>query len=1065
MTIKGETPLFRDGIHERIANAATETSEDTEAIRSHGCIHASAEYMSTYNLFKDAPLFGRDVQTKALQDAFFRECDVELSKRRLTENRVKELTLVSGIPGTGKTELVLRTLKPLVEKAGGFFVAGKFDLQQRSEPFGPVADAIHQLVEKIHGLGDESVVDEATKIVRQLGDKILIDRVPALNSFVKPLNTTKEKHLATEEQQLTYEAIPTGFHAEIRLVYSSVRLLKEFSKFVGPIVVLLDDIQWADRPTLSFLETAVHDLAYDNIMIVVTCRGNEVSIEHHLAVVLRELEADGIFINNIVVENLNKDAVSEMTGSIFPMENETLIALINFVMTKTAGNAFFVVQYLQELVAEGTIKQVAERQWLFLQPELERNPEIMFTGTESDAVSFLVNCIRKLPLDLQKVLMYASCFGSVFQSILVETASGVDDLTNVLPSLQSLGYIQQVDAGKWRFAHDQTQKASKALISPQDMETFHLVVGRKLWNNLPKPVLDDYIYEVVEQLRLGARMIRDEKERTRLALFLLESGRMAAKASSFVQASIHLNLAIELLPPFHWRDHYSLCIDLYSSAAEVEYCNSNFARMNELIDKVSKQRLQKEDEMRAVMTKILAQSSRNQLVEATNLGRETLRDLSVYLPPQVGFPRILFHAWKTKRMLQRLSDDDILSLPFMNNYNKLMAVHVMNHVLSAAIFSSPTLALEMSMLLVRMTLQDGISGASCVGFTYSSWIFVFLFKDDKLGLRLARLSLRILEKFDATEWLSRISSLLYGMTFSLVEPLRNQLKPLRVAHRVGLSTGDIEHSLLAAGLCASVGIMACIPLGELITDAEQLLKMAKMHEHTKTVHLTTPAIQLAKNLSRVSDDSQLSTEEIMEEEAMLQECIAAKNVQGIATHFLCKLILHCIFSRYEEAEKAFQSLRKYAPKIGGGFAVASEVLYAGVASLALYRVELKHKRTRLATGTRCLRRLQEFSKLSSKNYHSKVCILEGELAYTKKDVSKALVKFEEAIAYGKESQLYSDVGLAAECAARALKNSRQSRDAPKYLGISLQAYNDWGASAKVAQMRKDWDFHDDIVEL
>lgn len=1004
----------------------------------------------------DDELFGRRKEMEVLRDCFVRACqDAAVDKNR-------ELTLVSGPSGSGKTVLVVWTLKALVEEAGGFFLIGKFDQQERPESFYPVVQAITQLVTDIRKLEDKSMIQQTKEIVSKLvlEDRILVDRIPALKELLETKDTKSDIQTPEAEQvpSTAEEKRMAGAHAETRLIYSTECLLRGVTKTIGPVVLLIDDLQWSDRPTLNFLESIVQQGVSDKLFLVGTCRGNEVSIQHHLAVVLRELEANGVWINSIELENLSISSISEMIEKSCAVKKDISDLLAERVKKKTHGNALYVALYLRYLASRGVLRQTSDNPSLLTTLDDSGNDCALLDSSagkhEGDAVAFLVSSIQQLPLDFQTALMYASCFGSAFDRTLLEHVTSIENIKDIFRSLESFGYIQMLSDEKGRFMHDQIQKAASGLQPREEIEAFHLEIGRKLWRNLPKSLLDNYIFDVVEQLRLGARLISDEAERTRLSIFLLRAGEKATKTSSFVQAAAHLNLAIDLLPKRHWRDDYFLSLDLYNAAAEVEYCNGNFGRMDELIDAVLQNGRSEQDKMRATMTRIFAQSSRDLLLEATELGLATLRDLSISLPPRVSMFRLIINAAKTKRMLKRFSDSEILSLPAMEDNDKRMAVRVMNLTLAATVFASPTLTVEMSLLIIRMTLKDGICGDSCIGFAVASWLFCYILNDAPLGFRLAQLSLRILEKFGAREWLARASPSVYGLTFTLFEPLRQQLKPLLLAHRVGLGSGDIEQSLISAGFYALIGLNASVPLDELISDAKPFIHLAKMHKQTKSVHYISPTVQLAINLSRPCDNPCLLTGEVMDEEMTLKECKEAKNEVNIKSFYISKLTICCIFQDYQQAEDVSHALKKYDNYFGAGFSSASGGLCEGITSLALYDSERKRRRSRVANSQRWLKQLQSLSKYSAKNFWSKVCILEGELAFVKdKDLEKALQKFDDSIRHGNEMKLYSDVGMAAERAANALRRSGRGEDADKYTMIAIEAYSEWGAFAKVAQIR------------
>ena len=1064
-----------------------------------------------------ADLFGRQSQMKALQDAYFRAYDshYEASQPQPQKTNTittstqyrsrRELVLVSGRSGTGKTALVVRTLSPLVTGVqtpaqrgkNGFFLVGKFDPQDRPDSFYPIVHAISQLMAQVKERNNPHQWKIMQQIVRRVvaTDRILMDRVPILKEcFDEDNEKTKDEDYMKEEDHSNLESDldgdevendnvshhptvahqessssrTTGFHAETRLVYSAVCLFRELSQaWACPLVLLLDDLQWADRPTLQFMTTAIQGFhghtaptnndnikSNNNLFVVGTCRDNEVSFDSPLAVVLRELEADGVSINNIELRNLDHAAMRDMVTTVFPMKAGQAEAFVEYLFQYTEGNAFYVVQFLRYLVDEGKLRRSGGDQWYWSEVErAEVEPSIGKDNLEDSVVSFLIEKIRKLQVELQTVLIHAACFGFEFESFLVEVVTGYENLPRLLASLRAMGYLEPLNIHRWRFIHDQTHKASSALIPSTEKEAFHLQIGRTLWEKLPRDLLDKYMFYVIEQLRLGARMIKKEDERTRLAGFLLETGNTAARSASFVQASVHLELAIELLPQRHWRENYNLSLELYMAAAEVEYCNGNFERMRALIDEVMQNCRNREDRVRALVTQIFALSSRDQLQEATTLGRFTLRELSIDLPRHASLTRLIFEYIKTKRVLNIFSDSDILRLPIILDHDKQMPIRVMNHILSASIYSDRKLSTLISLTLIQMTLREGIIGSSCLSFAFASAMFGHVFKKRELALRLANLSLSILEKFSANEWLASVSCVLYSTTFPLARPFRESLKPLLIAHRVGLGTGDIEHSSLATSLYTQLSLVASTPLEQLISDGLEFIQLAKMHHQSKSVNGLCPVVQTAMNLARMTNNPCCLNGYIMNEMATLEESIRAKNVLNVMLFYRLKLMLVCIFQKFDEAEQIISKLRQYVPRGASGYGFASQKLHEGLASLAMYNNDRRYKRKRIATCRRCLKDLQDLANVSPANYNSKVFILEGELAFVYNGISKAIRMFDESIRYGMESDLHSDVGLAAERASYALRFSRRNEDAAKYMNLSIEAYRKWGALTKVAQLR------------
>ena len=191
----------------------------------------------------------------------------------------------------------------------------------------------------------------------------------------------------------------------------------------------------------------------------------------------------------------------------------------------------------------------------------------------------------------------------------------------------------------------------------------------------------------------------------------------------------------------------------------------------------------------------------------------------------------------------------------------------------------------------------------------------------------------------------------------------------------------------------------------------------------------------------------------MDEELTLRESFEAKNEVNIKSFYIAKMNILCIFHEFEQAEKIPKIMNQYGNGFSPGFSTATFAVCEGLASLAMHGQERKRRKVRLAVGKRCLKQLQALSKYSPANYMSKVCLLEAEMAIATDDsLANAIEKFDQSIRFGNESELYSDVGMAAERAAHALRQNGRYEDANKYLTTALQAYRDWGAFAKVAQV-------------
>jgi len=1019
-----------------------------------------------------------------------------------------ELVLVTGASGCGKTRLVESVLRPRVAAKGGFFIEGKFDcptskgLQQQPEPYQPVVRAFSEYVRLVVSSssnsntkdeqGENSLLEKIRqdlKDFKDAGRQLLIDLIPPLRVLFEPdcgaegedihgeamnsseVGSHKQKlRPGREKRQRSLSALSSASNgADSRHLVEQVNhhhagsttIVAAFRQFVRrvcsharPLVIFLDDLQWAEPASLELLSALVlaSDRTYDaeitnraipGLMLVGACRDDEVSFQHRLSVTLREVEAQGARITEVEAKDLDRPALEAMVADILSQSPDRCQELVDLVWKFTHGNVFFVVQLLQCLQEEGLLCHSAEDDTWTCDSEANISAGLDF----DDAVHLISSKIQRLDEKVQHVLMVAACLGAEFDEYLLRVVVGYDVIAS-LSFAEEKGLVMRLTWGSWRFFHDQIQQSAYSLIPSEEREGIPLQIGRKLWGSLSSSQLNKHAFLVVNQLRQGVELVEDQSERDSMAVLLLRVGEKATETSAFAAAADYLHLGIQLLCNRHWRDQYELSLNLYSAAAEVEYCNGNFDRMDTLVAALLQHARNLEDKSRALMLSIYSLGSRNELQKAIDRGFEVLRDFEEFFPSKPSSFTVVRELWKTKKMLRRLSDSDILGLPRMRDSSKLSAMRIMNLLFAYTLNGRPLYAPLIATRLVQTCLIHGMSRMACVAFSAFGMLLCMAFDDVDLGVRYGRVSLSILDKFQAKEWLPRTYSAVYGCCFTAVEPLRHQLKPLLTSHRVGLS-GDIEFSMLSAAMYAGVAVNASVPLPKLLEDLTAFLGLMKLHKQINMIQFLRPNMQFVKNLMGQCDDPCVLSGDIMDGELALEEAIKTQNSTIISVIHLVKLALSSFFQQYEAAERASIELSKCGVESFASFSKAAYWLHEGLVSVALSK---KQSRRRLGTARRNLKRLKALASRSKSNFLNKVFLLEAEIASVTGQFHQSLLKYDDAIALAEKEELWNEVGLAGERAASALERRGRRNEACAYLETAIAAYKHWGAFAKVAEV-------------
>lgn len=176
-------------------------------------------------------------------------------------------------------------------------------------------------------------------------------------------------------------------------------------------------------------------------------------------------------------------------------------------MSKTAGNPFFVNQFLRNLYAENLITfNLKNHQW---QWDINKIQEKNITD---NVVELMTNRLKKLPTSTQHVLQLAACIGANFNlstlSIVCEKPEHVI-FSNLVTAVQSELIVPLSELNpdllvhEYKFLHDRVQQAAYALIDDCHKKEIHLQIGRLIWQSTDSETLSENIFEIVDHLNQG----------------------------------------------------------------------------------------------------------------------------------------------------------------------------------------------------------------------------------------------------------------------------------------------------------------------------------------------------------------------------------------------------------------------------------------------------------------------------------------------------------------------------------------------------------------------------------
>ncbi len=440
-----------------------------------------------------------------------------------------ELMLISGYSGIGKSALV-QELYIIITQKSGYFIAGKFDQLQRDIPYQALVAAFQELVRQLLTETQAQLQQWQEKIRRALGinGQIIIDVIPEVELIIGKQNPVPELP-ATE--------------AINRFNLAFQNFIQVFCQKEHPLVLFLDDLQWTDSATLQFLQLIMTDFTTPYLFVIGAYRDNEVSATHPTMLTLSEMKKQGVVINHLSLSPLNLNQVNEFIADTLKTECVPTQRLAELVWQKTQGNPFFIKEFIKSLYTEQLLNfDTNAGAWHW---DLE---QIITRNITNNVVELMAEQIQTLLESAQKVLRLAACIGNQFDlltlSIINETSpkDTADELWDaikaglILPVGDDYKFLKtNREANElkitYKFAHDRIQQAAYSLIPPDDKQAVHWKVGQLLLQNTPPQVLQQKIFDIVNQLNFGIQAIDVQLEKDKLAQLNLIAGKKA-KASA-----------------------------------------------------------------------------------------------------------------------------------------------------------------------------------------------------------------------------------------------------------------------------------------------------------------------------------------------------------------------------------------------------------------------------------------------------------------------------------------------------------------------------------------------------
>ncbi|MGG6297950.1 AAA family ATPase [Leptolyngbya sp. AN02str] len=989
-------------------------------------------------------LYGRDREISVLMNAFDR---VRTGKT--------EAMLVKGYSGIGKSSLVNEIRKPIVG-ARGYFIAGKFDQFQRNVPYSAIIAAFQSLIKQILAESETQLTQWRTKLLAALGHnaQVIIDVVPDIEVIVG-------------KQADVLELAPIEAQNRFNLVFQ--KFIHVFCSSEHPLVLFLDDLQWADSVTLKLLDVILTDVEIGYLFLIGAYRDNEVGAGHPLIMALDALQAKAVAIHETTLTSLALVDVGHLIADTLHSDSTAVKPLAELVIRKTSGNPFFINQFLKTLYQENLVK--FETSAITSKPCWQWNiAQIEAIDITDNVVELMIQNLRKFPASTQQVLQLAACVGNTFdlQTLaIIYKRSPVDTYRDLWSAIEE-GFVivtseltlmptvlagQQLTNLEFRFLHDRVQQAAYALIGDSSKQTAHLQIGYLLWQNTSSATLSEKIFKIVDHLNLGSHLIVDEGEKIEIAKLNLIAGQKAKAATAATAAIKYLQAGLRLLAEDHWKTEYDLMLSLHSQAAEAAFLSSDFQEMQRLAETVQNHSRTLLDSIKVYEVQIQAYMGQNKLLDALKIGLQVLNQLGIEFPDSPNPTDIGDALGQTAAILSGRRIEDLIDLPEMVDPYQLAAIRTLSSIFSPCYSAMPSLIPLTVCKQVNLSVQYGNAPVSPFAYAVYSLLLCGAIGDIEQGYEFGQLALRLVSKLNAKEIETKTRHLVYAAVQHWKDPVKDTLELFLSVFSGGLETGDLEYACYAVMVWSHYSFFAGKQLMQL--EREIATYAEAIHQIGQETALNNTKICWQSVLNLIGKDhTQYELKGEVYDEAKVLTLLQQTNNQ-LALHYLYlhKLVLCYGFENYLEALKIIPQVESSFGASTGQLTVVIFYFYDSLVRLAVFAEASQSEQRDIFKKVQANQeKIQTWAHYAPTNYLHKYHLVEAEKNRVFGKNIEAMEAYDKAIALARKNEYLNEEALANELAAKFYLAWEKEAIAQLYFQKAHCAYQIWGAQAKLEQL-------------
>ncbi|PRQ00020.1 Sensor protein FixL [Enhygromyxa salina] len=995
-------------------------------------------------------LYGRSREVEALSQAF-----------RAAGQGQPQFVLVSGATGVGKTALVNELAEPVMSRHG-YFARGKFEREQTDKPYAGVFAAFSHLADQLLTQSDEQLELWSERLRERLGPSagVLFELVPTLRPILGSVA------LAPSVGPL---------ESRNRLAVACAALISEFARAEHPLLLSLDDFQWADAGTCELIAaTLVEPNAA--LLVVATLREDELAPDSPAQELLDLIEARPGPSSHIALGPLADDDVAALIADTLAWPIEHIRSLAEIVGRNTNRNPFFVGQYLSHLVELGLLRPTNVG-WGWDAEGIEA------AGLPEDLLTMMTAKLGLLSAPQRELLTGAAVIGTRFDVAMLTALVGAETIDAALVALTREGLLTTLRGGRYGFTHDRIRDAAYAMNSPARSADLHRIVGEKCLERSGLGEIEESILEVVDHLNMGYSLvpIGDEdpavvRARAKRALdgvdenqldMLAELNALAGHnaligaapraAVRYFEAGIQLVVgvqehgSVDELPPrrVNYLNH-ELRFSLELGRGQALGLAGDRDQAERQFERLLQAPLDFARVGRAVAGRVEIRIFASDRHGAIECGLDGLQRLGVDPLAQEGGPE----QFPLNRLVPMLRSAELRGLGETSTIRDARleaALEILNVLIPVSHLVDPELHVALVTEHTGIMLAHGRHQSAPIALSYAAMFVGTAVGQRQLALEVVEIA-RALASHEGPGLNRQRIEPPYWVVASWVRPYAEGLAPLRESVDLALEAGDLEVAGYATDMVVTMSLSAGLHVEALERVADGASRRLRQWQVGPLVSRVEAYLDFTRELLAGDEVALRFDDDLVDIETRLEH----RPTQYIVR--MLRGMQRCLFGRWDEAYAELSAMDDFQRVVSGAWLLCDHALFYGLSAAALRpSVEDEDEREAMVWIVRlCLELLEGAAELAPANCVPRAALLEAEVHAAEGNAIEALAAFTKASRSAKDSQLRWLEALAFERSSTFLRRIGLDELAAGAMRDARASYDRWGAYSKVAQIDRRW---------